>query len=139
MGRIRLEAGSYPLKDTEETKAFGAFVARALVAPAVLALTGDLGAGKTTFVQGLGAELGISEPIQSPTFILLNLYESLAHFDLYRLKSGSDFMNLGFYEYFEAPLICAIEWPEKIVSFLPQNTIHIHFEHQAGGRIAKVL
>lgn len=138
MGRIRL-ARSYLLKEKQETKAFGAFVAKELLPSAVLALYGDLGAGKTTFVQGLAEALGIVEPVQSPTFILLNVYEKLAHFDLYRLKNGSDFMSLGFCEYFEEPLICAIEWPEKIVSFLPQNTIHIHFEYKDGGRIAKIL
>src|SRR5690606_2413538 len=107
MGRIGL-IGSHFLKNEAETKAFGAFVAKAIDVPAVLALYGDLGAGKTTFVQGLAEALGIVEPVQSPTFVLLNVYEGLAHFDLYRLKNGDDFLHLGFCEYFEAPLITAI-------------------------------
>ena len=138
MGRIGL-IGSHSLKNENETKAFGAWVAKEIKAPAILALYGDLGAGKTTFVQGLAEALGIIEPVQSPTFILLNLYEKLAHFDIYRLKDGDDFVNLGFCEYFEAPLIAAIEWPEKIKDLLPKNTIHIHFEYAEEGRIARVL
>lgn len=130
---------TYFLKNAEETLAFGSWVARHIEEKSVLALTGNLGAGKTTFVQGLALGLGISEQIQSPTFVLLNLYRGLAHFDLYRLKNQSDFKNLGFDEYFDAKVICAIEWPERIQGLLPAQTIHIHFEYDQGGRIAKVL
>ncbi len=137
MGRIRLN-----LKSADETFAWGAFLANQLPKNAILALSGDLGAGKTTFVQGLASGLGIEESIQSPTFVLLNLYENLAHFDLYRLpqETGSaDFINLGFHEYFEAGLICAIEWPERIEEILPKKTVRIHFEHAKQERIATIL
>lgn len=139
MGRIGLTPGHYPLKSSEETLAFGSFVASVLPQNAILALSGNLGAGKTTFVQGLALGLGISEPIQSPTFILLNVYEGLAHFDLYRLKHASDFMSLGFDEYFGTKTICAIEWPDRIQEILPSQTIFIHFDYEKEGRIAIVL
>ena len=137
MGRIGLDPGVYLLSSSEETFAFGLRVATSLPKSAVLALTGNLGAGKTTFVQGLGAGLGIQEVIQSPTFILLNVYEGLAHFDLYRIKSGGDFTALGFDEYF-GKMMCAIEWPEKIQDILPKGHIRIHFEYQGKGRTATV-
>ena len=137
MGRIGLVRGIYPLTSTNETFSFGKQVASHLPKNAILALTGNLGAGKTTFVQGLAQGLGIEEAIQSPTFILLNLYEGLAHFDLYRLKTAADFINLGFEEYF-ADHICAIEWPEKILDILPPTTIRIHFEYDNERRIATI-
>lgn len=104
----------------------------------VLALTGDLGAGKTSFVQGLALGLGILEPIQSPTFVLLNSYPGLHHFDLYRLKAPEEFIALGFDEYFEKEGLTAIEWPSRIDGLLPQGTIYINFSYDGNERIAEV-
>lgn len=134
MGRI----GLISLSSAEETFSWGASLAAELPRDAVLALSGNLGAGKTTFVQGLAAGLGIKDPIQSPTFILLNLYDRLAHFDLYRLKKTKDFVDLGFQEYLETNLICAIEWPERIEELLPKRTIRVHFEYLGEERTAKI-
>ena len=136
MGRIGLKSGSYPLSSAEETVAFGILAARSLSENEILALSGDLGAGKTTFVQGLAKGLGILEPIQSPTFVFLNLYENLAHFDLYRLKNSSDFLNLGFDEYF-GKKICAIEWSDRIPTLLPSETIYIHFAYAVHCRLTR--
>lgn len=138
MGRIGLNSGSYPLASAEETFSFGKMAASLLPMGAVLALSGPLGAGKTTFVQGLAEGLGIVEPIQSPTFVLLNVYEGLAHFDLYRLKTAADFTSLGFDEYFESGGICAIEWPDRIKTILPPHTIYIDFVYEKEGRVAVV-
>ena len=138
MGRIGLKSGTYPLATFEKTLAFGKEIAQSISKNTVLALSGDLGAGKTTFVQGLALGLSIEEPIQSPTFVLLNVYEGLAHFDLYRLKSPDDFMSLGFDEYFHNNNICAIEWPDRIKDLLPKDTIHIHFSYENEGRCAQV-
>lgn len=138
MGRIGLTPRIYHLQSSDETFFFGKQIGASLPKDAILALTGNLGAGKTTFVQGLASGLGIKDQVQSPTFILLNLYEGLAHFDLYRLKSSADFINLGFEEYFSSNCICAIEWPEKIENLLPPETIHIHFDYEKEGRIAKI-
>ncbi len=113
-------------------------MAQELPSNTVLALSGDLGAGKTTFVQGLARGLGITDPIQSPTFVILNLYPGLFHFDLYRLKSSADFTALGLEEYFQKEGICAIEWPDRIAQLLPPETVHIHFSYDSQGRIAVV-
>lgn len=138
MGRIGL-IGKYPLSSAEETVAFGRKMASLLPSRTILALSGDLGAGKTTFVQGLALGLGIQEPIQSPTFVILNAYQNLLyHFDLYRLKHSSDFTNLGFEEYFHLNGICAIEWPDRIGGLLPESTYHIEFSYEPKGRIAWV-
>jgi tRNA threonylcarbamoyladenosine biosynthesis protein TsaE len=137
MGRIGL-TGEYLLKSEEETLLLGQQVAQNIPSGAILALSGDLGAGKTTFVQGLARGLNIKDPIQSPTFSILNIYPGLYHFDLYRLKNASDFLGLGFDEYFQKSGICAIEWPERIPSLLPPNTISIRFTHAGEQRIATI-
>jgi tRNA threonylcarbamoyladenosine biosynthesis protein TsaE len=96
----------------------------------VLALSGDLGAGKTTFVQQLAKYLGVTEPVTSPTFTILKRYETndkkfttLFHMDAYRLESEAELEPLQFSELFDLPntIIC-IEWAEKIQSALPAET-----------------
>lgn len=133
------------LGSSEATVALGKMAAPLFLPNAILALSGDLGAGKTTFVQGLASGLGIDAPVQSPTFVLLNEYPNeysgsldLFHFDLYRLKSGADFLGLGFDEYFDKGGICAIEWPERIESLLPERTLFLSFSHQSQGRVVSI-
>ena len=135
MGRIRLKVH---LASCDETLAFGQKMAALLPRGAILALSGDLGAGKTTFVQGFAKGLGIVDPIQSPTFVILNIYEGLYHFDLYRLKNSVDFASLGFEEYFQKGGICAIEWPDRIAPLLPPETVYIDFAYDTKGRSAAV-
>ncbi len=130
------------LLSQEETIAFGKQLARDLLPGTVLALSGDLGAGKTTFVQGLAIGLGIMDPVQSPTFVYCNQYAGkmpLFHFDLYRLKGEEDFLGLGFEEYLDAGGICAIEWPERIPSLLPKNTWYLSFSHDRAGRVLEII
>lgn len=133
MGRRRVAS----LPSLEATLQFGKDLAQIVPPNAILAISGDLGAGKTSLVQGIAQGLGITDPIQSPTFVYLNLYEgarlSLYHFDLYRLPKPADFIGLGFDEYFTAGGICAIEWPEKAGSLLPETAIHIQLIHTQGG------
>lgn len=135
MGRVRLIdilEETVSLNSSEETFLFGVNFANRLRPNSILALYGDLGAGKTTFVQGLARGLKIDGPVQSPTFVTLNLYEGtlpLFHFDLYRLKNGSDFFQLGFEEYFQKGGICAIEWPDCIANRLPSDAIAIEFHY----------
>ncbi len=100
---------------------------------AVIALHGDLGAGKTTFVQGLAAALGVSRPVTSPTFTLVGEYPLpggglLVHMDLYRLRPGTDLDSIGFDEYVNSGAIVAIEWAERAKDVLPPSTIHLHFD-----------
>lgn len=129
------------LSTAEETLEFAKKLAAQLPPSSILALFGDLGAGKTTFVQGLALGLGISSPVQSPTFNYLNSYEGnlpLHHFDLYRMKTSSDFLALGFEEYFEKEGITAIEWPERVISILPKKTILITLSYKNQGRTGTV-
>lgn len=112
----------------EETWALAAELAEQLGPGAVMALHGDLGAGKTCFVQGLAAALGIDEPITSPTYTLIGEYEGrlpLHHIDLYRLSGPEEALGLGIEEYFDADGITAIEWAERAEGLLPPDLIHI--------------
>lgn len=133
-GRSRIIELSSP----EKTDLFGRHAARVLPDQVVLALHGPLGSGKTSFIQGLAAGLGIPVPIQSPTFTYLNLYEEngrcLYHFDLYRMKHPSDFFAMGFEEYLDRSGITAIEWPERLGAAFPSQAISIQFSYSGSGR-----
>lgn len=99
----------------------------------VICLDGDLGAGKTLFVQNLAASLGVQGEVTSPTFNLMNLYEDgrlpLVHFDLYRLEQEYELDEIGFYDYAENPEgLVLIEWAEKFPECLPED--HIALEIQ---------
>ena len=102
----------------------------------VVALRGELGAGKTTFTQGLARALGIPQMPKSPTFLLAKEYKipstpySLWHLDCYRLKGHGDLVTLDIHRIFEEPTnIVLVEWPERIRDGLPRDHIEIHFEH----------
>jgi tRNA threonylcarbamoyladenosine biosynthesis protein TsaE len=100
----------------------------------VLALSGELGSGKTCFTGGLACGLGVNDKYQitSPTFTLINEYPArykLYHFDVYRLNSYSEFEDLGYEEYFCSGGVVVIEWAEKIAEILPAETIFINFEY----------
>ncbi|MEW6189136.1 MAG: tRNA (adenosine(37)-N6)-threonylcarbamoyltransferase complex ATPase subunit type 1 TsaE [Actinomycetota bacterium] len=115
----------------EETKELARRLAPLLRAGDVLSLTGDLGAGKTCFTQGLGEALGIKRRITSPTFNLIKEYKNtlpLYHFDLYRLDSPLEMLDLGYEEYFFGDGITVIEWGDKVVSLLPSNYLEISFK-----------
>jgi tRNA threonylcarbamoyladenosine biosynthesis protein TsaE len=115
----------------EETKALAADLAKELKPGAVLALHGELGSGKTCFVQGLAEAFGVSAIVNSPTYTIINEYYGrlrLNHVDLYRLKSEADVLGIGLDELLEGEGITAIEWPEKAAAILPKDTIHVYFE-----------
>ncbi|OGP66382.1 MAG: tRNA (adenosine(37)-N6)-threonylcarbamoyltransferase complex ATPase subunit type 1 TsaE [Deltaproteobacteria bacterium RBG_16_44_11] len=100
----------------------------------ILALSGELGSGKTCFTAGLARGLGVSENYQitSPTFTLINEYKArcnLYHFDLYRLNGYSEFEDLGYEEYFSGEGVVVIEWAEKIADILPPSAFFIKFEY----------
>ena len=106
-----------------ETRALAAKLAARLDPGDLLLLRGDLGAGKTTFAQGLAEGLGIADPVTSPTFTLIQEYEGgrlpLYHFDLYRLAGPDDVFDLGFYDYLEQGGVVVVEWPERLGNTLP--------------------
>ncbi len=118
----------------EETHLLGKALAKELSANALVALCGDLGSGKTTFIRGIAEGIGGIDlrTICSPTFTLLNVYPGtlpLYHFDLYRLPHATEFFNAGFDEYFYAGGICLIEWAEKIQEYLPASTLFLDFSY----------
>src|SRR5690349_9698068 len=101
--------------------------------PAVFCFFGDLAAGKTTLIKGIVAgATGISqEQVNSPTYVLLNIYEGrrpLYHFDLYRLKSSEEFIGMGFDEYWCKDGICCIEWSERIADLIPPEAIQVQMK-----------
>lgn len=115
----------------EETWALAAEITAELQPGTVIALHGDLGAGKTCFIQGLAAALDIDEPITSPTYTLIGEYEGrlpLHHIDLYRLSGPTEALGLGLEEYFDVNGITAIEWAERADGLLPPDLLHIRIE-----------
>ncbi len=112
----------------EETFNLAYKLAEKLKGGELIALEGDLGAGKTVFVKGLAQGLGIDEPVTSPTFSLIHEYEgriSLFHFDVYRLGSPEEIEELGYEEYFYGPGVTAVEWSDLITSHLPQEYLTV--------------
>lgn len=128
-------------KSFKETQQLGFDFAKKLQGGEVLALYGDLGSGKTTFIQGLAAGLGIDRPIISPSFIIMRTYElrlkskdvrlkNFYHVDLYRINDANDVQGLGLLDLIgNSENIVAIEWPDKIENILPENKIAITFEY----------
>ena len=108
--------------------------------PVVIALEGELGAGKTTFVQSFAEALGVKEHLKSPTFVLMKhyhlanvpKYQALYHLDCYRLNSSADLFPLGIGDIIHLPgTIILIEWAERVVDILPRNHWVIHIDHIA--------
>ncbi len=110
----------------------GKKIGASLKAGEILAFTGGLGAGKTTFIQGLASGLGIKNKIVSPTFILMRKYDNFYHLDLYRLEGDveKEVENLGLFDVWkDTKNIIAIEWAEKLKTKWPKNTTWIRFEN----------
>jgi len=93
---------------------------------------GEMGAGKTTLIKSLCESLGVTEPVTSPTFSIVNEYigtkNKIYHFDFYRLKTQTEALDLGYEEYFYSDAWCFIEWPDKIPGLLPDHYIKINIE-----------
>lgn len=122
-------------KSDVETREFGKLFAKTVEDGTVLALHGDLGSGKTTFAQGLAEGFGITRHVTSPTFLIQKSYEildgkMLYHLDLYRLQNEKEAEGIGINDLFsQKNNIVVIEWPEKIPSLLPKDTIHLYFAY----------
>jgi tRNA threonylcarbamoyladenosine biosynthesis protein TsaE len=116
-------------KSAAETFEFGRQLADKLQAGDILALTGELGAGKTCFVKGLARGLGVTQAVTSPTFTLIHEYRGgrlpLFHVDLYRLDSVAQALAVGIEDYLNGAGVTVIEWAEKIAPLLPARTIHV--------------
>jgi tRNA threonylcarbamoyladenosine biosynthesis protein TsaE len=116
-------------RSREDTAAWAEQFATTLTPGAVVALTGELGAGKTVVAKAIGKALGVTEDILSPTFNYILEYRGRVpfyHADLYRLNSVADFRALGLDEYFEKNGIFVIEWAERIRDILPVSAVSIH-------------
>lgn len=122
----------YETFSPEETFAIGERLGQQAKPGQVLALTGDLGVGKTLFTQGLAKGLGIDGPVSSPTFTIVQVYENgrlpFYHFDVYRIADPEEMDEIGFDDYVYGEGICLIEWAELIEDILPENCIRITIE-----------
>ncbi len=121
----------------EDTIAHGRTMAAALRRGDVLALCGDLGAGKTHFVKGLTAGLNATAAVTSPTFTLIHEYLGgrlpVYHFDFYRLDDEDEALKIGLDEYLDGGGVCVIEWAEKFPTLLPPHTRWLRFKHRVDG------
>lgn len=121
----------------DDTYAIAKKLAASLAPGSVIALSGDLGAGKTTFVRGITTALhGAAGDVTSPTFTLMNIYEGnppIYHFDWYRLETRAALDTLGIEEYLEGQGIAIVEWAEKFPEVLPAHTRHIRITMDADG------
>ncbi len=122
-------------KNEEETFRLGKKMGRQCLGGEIFALYGNLGAGKTKFLQGLADGLGIKDKVNSPTFNILKIYNSsgkakiFCHVDAYRLNSGQDLVSLGIEEFFSSPkTVTAIEWSEKVKDIIPVRAKNIYLK-----------
>ncbi len=105
----------------------------------IFAFYGSMGAGKTTFVKALCEALGVTDTVNSPTFAIVNEYDTpsgrpIYHFDFYRIKRLAEVYDMGYEDYFYGRGLCFIEWPELIEELLPEDTVCVHIEELPDGR-----
>ena len=119
----------YVTHSREETENLGARLAGVLTVGAVVAFTGDLGAGKTAFVSGMARALGIEDRVTSPTFTIVNEFEGgrlpLFHFDMYRLGSADELFHIGWEDYLARGGVCAVEWSENVAEAIEGDAVRV--------------
>ena len=119
-------------KSEKETWELGKQLAESAKPGQVFSLIGDLGVGKTVLTKGMAAGLGISEPVNSPTFTILQVYEEgrlpFYHFDVYRIADLEEMDEIGYEDYFYGDGICLVEWANLIEELMPENTVRITIE-----------
>jgi len=123
----------FELASITQTERFGQALGQLLFPGAVVALIGPLGAGKTILTRAIAHGMGLSDPsmVTSPTFVLIQEYHArlpIYHFDVYRLKQGSDFIDLGAAEYFAGTGVSIVEWADKVTSLLPSEHLQIELQ-----------
>ncbi|MDR2764451.1 MAG: tRNA (adenosine(37)-N6)-threonylcarbamoyltransferase complex ATPase subunit type 1 TsaE [Tannerella sp.] len=112
---------------------------RAMGDRTVFAFHGEMGTGKTTFIKTVCEVLGVEDAVGSPTFAIVNEYRSAAtgeliyHFDFYRIRQLAEAQDIGVEDYFYSGALCFIEWPEKIATLLPADTVHVKMTEEADG------
>ena len=127
----------YTTAGEEQTEALGFRLGQLIQPGAVIAYTGDLGAGKTAFTRGLARGLGIPDRVTSPTFTIVNEYEGgrlpLFHFDMYRLSSSDELYDIGWEDYLARGGVCAVEWSEIVSDALEENElIRVDIKNECG-------
>jgi len=126
-----------------ELVAWGEAFGRAATAPLVIALAGDLGAGKTTLAQAICTGYGVTEPVTSPTFALVHRYDAprspVYHLDLYRIERPSDLVNLGWDEIAMSHALVIVEWPERAGDLIPAGHVPIDLEYAPSDPDRRVL
>lgn len=118
-------------RSAEETQALGAEIGAALGPGSVVACMGELGAGKTCFLQGLARGLGVTSDVTSPTFVLVNVYRGrlpVYHLDAYRTDSLAEVLDLGLEELLDGEGVTLIEWADKVLPLLPARSIIVRIE-----------
>ena len=119
-------------ENSDETLTIGKTIGETAKSGNIFALIGDLGAGKTVLVKGIAKGLKVEEEPNSPTFVIMNVYEgakTLYHFDLYRISDIDELDVIGYKDYFFSDGICAIEWADKIADELPNDTVIIEISN----------
>lgn len=138
---MRVESDPIVLADADATRALGASLAAVIRSADVVALSGDLGAGKTTLTQGLARALGVTDDVISPTFALMSEYFThppILHVDAYRLQSAADAAELGIDEYLDDGWAVVVEWPENITGALPEDILTVRLEYDGDRRVASL-
>lgn len=133
---------TYTSSSAEETKKIAEEFSKTLKSGDCLCMYGDLGAGKTAFVQGLAKGLLVDAYVNSPTFTIVNEYEGrlkLYHFDVYRIADPDEMFDIGFDEYLDGDGITVIEWAELIEEILPQNRYNITITKENGDDERKIV
>jgi tRNA threonylcarbamoyladenosine biosynthesis protein TsaE len=126
-----METLKMQLKNTNETLKLGEIIGKSLNPGSIIALVGDLGAGKTVLVKGIAKGLGVDEEPNSPTFVIMNRYEGripLYHFDLYRVSSEEELFGIGYDEFFFGEGVAAVEWADRVQDIFPEHTIKIEIK-----------
>ena len=147
--------GVFEVASVEETWELAKRLAGELKPGDVICLEGDLGAGKTTFTQGLAAALGVSGRVNSPTFCIVQEHrrqsngqtveqandtpDYLVHMDLYRLHDENDVIAIGWEDYLAQGAILVVEWPDRAGSLIPSDARHIVFTHLAGEESRRIV
>lgn len=126
----------------QETEALGQRLAAELRPGQVIALRGDLGAGKTAFTRGLARGLGITDPVTSPTYTIVNEYPQgripLFHFDMYRLTGPDDLFDIGWEDYLDRGGVCVVEWSENVAEAL-ENPVTVTIRKVAGREEERII
>ena len=141
--------GSFEVNSVEETWKLAKKLAAELKPGDVVCLEGDLGAGKTTFTQGLAAALGVSGRVNSPTFCIVQEHRRqsttvggnrlLVHMDLYRLHDENDVIAIGWEDYLAQGAILVVEWPDRAGTLIPSDARHIVFTHLDGEESRRIV